>query len=236
MGASQGGGTGSPQGPGLPGSPPPPKPGTPPKPDSPEFPQLFARVTTSKGVFRFTMHPKEAPLAVTNFCNLARKQFFDGLPFIARTFVLRLTGRPWNGFDPGYTFRREFSSKLKFDGPGAVGMYKLEDKPETTTHPTLWFATVKEQERWTLDYTLFGTVVEGQGVVDSIQIGDLVTRVEIEGDPSPLFAKYAAQIRAWDEALAKSGWKPGATAPPPNEPAPRAAPQPPGSPPSPPPG
>ncbi|MBM4112585.1 MAG: peptidylprolyl isomerase [Phycisphaerae bacterium] len=167
---------------------------------------LFAKITTSRGTFRVALHAAETPLTVTNFCNLARKGFFDGLPVHLHTRVMRGSGRPFEGFHPEWTFRREFSPKLRFEQAGCMAMLRLGEGTAGTTNPTEWFVTVKQQPRWTLDIPIFASVVEGQSVVDQLRPDDSIVSVVIDGDPSPLFARYAKEIAAWDEGLARSGW------------------------------
>lgn len=181
------------------------------------------------------LHDKEAPLAVANFCNLARKGFFDDLPIPHYTRVLRGSGRPNGAFTPTWTFRREFSPKLRFEQAGCLAMFRLGEGTGATTHPTEWFVTIKHQPRWTLDYPIFGTVIAGQPVVDRLQKEDMIVKVEIDGDTKPLFDRHAKEIAQWDEALARSGWAPKHPSLPANTPptppttpgAPRGAPSPP---------
>jgi cyclophilin family peptidyl-prolyl cis-trans isomerase len=70
-----------------------------------------ATVDTDQGSFQITLDPQVAPKTVNSFVSLARKGFYDGLPFhrIAKDFVIQ-------GGDP------------KGDGTGGPG-YKLPDEP-----------------------------------------------------------------------------------------------------------
>jgi len=221
-------------------SPPAAAPAAPPATDA--LPELSALVVTNRGSFRFKLHSNEAPLTVANFCNLAAKGFFDGLPVHESTRVMRGTGLPSANFNPSWTFRREFNKRLRFDDAGCVAMRRLGEGGDATTHPTRWFVTIKEQPRWTLEHAIFGTVTHGMGVVHLLEIGDVIERVQIEGDAAPLLARHAQQIAVWDAALARSGWQPGQTwtPPPPLPPiaappaaSPSAPPAPPAAPPSP---
>ncbi|MDO8644639.1 MAG: peptidylprolyl isomerase, partial [bacterium] len=41
--------------------------------------KYFAVIKTTKGNIKIELYPKEAPLSVTNFTNLAQKHFYKGL-------------------------------------------------------------------------------------------------------------------------------------------------------------
>ncbi|MBX3354583.1 MAG: peptidylprolyl isomerase [Phycisphaeraceae bacterium] len=178
-----------------------------PQADTHELPKLSATVTTTKGPITFELHPDAAPVTVTNFCHLASNHFFDGAPINSRARVFRLMGSPWEGFDPGYRIRREFSGKYKYDRAGRVGMGRAE---KANAMPTQFAITVKEQPSWNLDVPLFGTVTDGQRVVDALEESDRILKIEIIGDPTPLYERYERRIAEWNQALAKAGWTPGA--------------------------
>lgn len=179
-----------------------------------QVPELSAVVTTEFGVFSFRLHAREAPLTVTNFCNLAKRGYFDGTQVFGNNRVAKYMGRFKENGTPQYTFKREFSPRIKFDGPGTVAMMKASELPNAGNHSTEWFVTIKNQERWHLDFTAFGTITEGQPVVNQLQRGSLIRSVKIVGDPSPLFAKYADRLAAWNAAIDATGWKPGDVPPP----------------------
>jgi peptidyl-prolyl cis-trans isomerase B (cyclophilin B) len=54
-------------------------------------------------------------------------------------------------------------------------------------------------------HTVFGEVVgpEDQQVVNSIQMGDRIESVEVQGDTETLFDKVRPQVDQWNEALDK---------------------------------
>lgn len=183
---------------------------TPPKPP-PTVGKLTAKVTTSRGPFTFELHAEEAPVSVTNFCHLARNGFFDGTVVNTKTRVYRIMGPALDGFDPGYRIRREFSNKLKHDRAGRVGVGRAPQKSDAI--PTQFSVTVKEQPSWNLDVPIFGTIIDGQTVVNNLDVTDRVLKVEVVGDPSALFEHYADRIKQWDAALKQRGWKPGGPPP-----------------------
>jgi len=160
---------------------------------------LLARVQTGKGQFTIELRVAEAPITCANFVNLVRRGAYDRSAVHDATRVIRQSGGPGRSFDPGYVIRREFSAKLMFDGPGMVAMQKAPDGAHA--HGTQFFVTVKEQPRWNLDIPIFATVSGGQDVVNMLELGDPIQRIEIDGDPAPLLARFAKEIAAWNTAL-----------------------------------
>ena len=170
-----------------------------PPPAPPAATPLLARVQTAKGQFTIELRVAEAPISCANFVNLVRRGAYDRSAVHDTTRVLRQCGGPGRSFDPGYVIRREFSAKLMFDGPGMVAMQKASDGEHA--HGTQFFVTVKEQSRWNLDIPIFATVSRGQDVVNTLAVGDAIERIEIEGNPVPLLARFAKEIAAWNTAL-----------------------------------
>jgi len=170
-----------------------------PPPAPPAAAPLLARVQTTKGQFTIELRVSEAPISCANFVNLVRRGAYERSAVHDTTRVLRQCGGPGRSFDPGYVIRREFSAKLMFDGPGMVAMQKAPDGAHA--HGTQFFVTVKEQSRWNLDIPIFATVSRGQDVVNTLAVGDGIERIEIEGDPAPLLARFAKEIAAWNTAL-----------------------------------
>jgi peptidyl-prolyl cis-trans isomerase B (cyclophilin B) len=170
-----------------------------PPPAPPAAAPLLARVQTTKGQFTIELRVSEAPISCANFVNLVRRGAYERSAVHDTTRVLRQCGGPGRSFDPGYVIRREFSAKLMFDGPGMVAMQKAPDGAHA--HGTQFFVTVKEQPRWNLDIPIFATVSRGQDVVNTLAVGDGIERIEIEGDPAPLLARFAKEIAAWNTAL-----------------------------------
>ena len=137
-----------------------------------------ATIETNKGKIRLRLEDQKAPKTVENFEKLAKEGFYNGLKFhrVIENFMIQ-TGCPHGTGTggPGYKFADEFHKELKHDGPGVLSM--ANSGPNTNgsqffiTHvPTPW-----------LDgkHSVFGRVLEGQDVVDSIQQGDKMLKVSV---------------------------------------------------------
>ena len=132
-------------------------------PDSP----YYSDIHTTYGSFRVELFPAQAPVAVNNFVVLARQGFYDGLIFhrVIEDFMIQggdPTGTGAGG--PGYRFDDEIESGLVFDSPGKLAMANAGPN----TNGSQFFITVAPAEWLNGKHTIFGEVIEGQNVVDSI--------------------------------------------------------------------
>jgi peptidylprolyl isomerase len=162
--------------------------------------KMIAVIETDRGEIRLELFAEEAPLTVANFANLAKRGYYDGLVFhrVIPDFMIQggdPTGSGRGG--PGYKFKDEFSSKRRHDGPGVLSM--ANSGPGT--NGSQFFITHKATP-WLDDrHSVFGKVLDGQDVVDSIQKGDAMKKVTIEGDTTALFEKHADQVAKWNKVL-----------------------------------
>ncbi len=163
---------------------------------------MYVTITTDKGNIQIGLFADQAPLTVANFVNLAQRGFYDGLTFhrVIPDFMVQGGCPEGTGTGgPGYNFKDEFVPSLKHEKPGVLSM--ANSGPGTNgsqffiTHvPTTW-----------LDgkHTVFGEVLgpEDQKVVDSIEGGDRITEIVVQGDPAGLYAKVQDQVDAWNKTL-----------------------------------
>lgn len=135
-----------------------------------------ATVVTSKGSFTIEFLPADAPLNVDNFIQLAKRGYFNGqtIPRVVPNFVVQ-AGDPrgdQNG-GPGYQIRCEIN-EVPYER-AAVGM-ALSGKD---TGGSQWFVTHSPQPHLDGGYTVFGRVIRGMEVVDTIARGDVIRRIVV---------------------------------------------------------
>ena len=172
---------------------------------------LYAKINTSKGDILLELFYDKAPLTVINFVGLTEgtlvfggaskatgRRFYDGLKFhrVINDFMIQggcPLGTGTGG--PGYKFADEFQSGLKFSGPGVLAMANAGP----ASNGSQFFITHVATPHLNGRHTIFGQVVEGQNVVDSIQQGDLIKTIEIirHGDKAQQFQTDQA---AFDQA------------------------------------
>ena len=124
------------------------------------------------------MHDDKVPKTIGNFEKLAADGFYDGLKFhrVIADFMVQ-TGCPkGNGTgDPGYKFEDEFHADLKHAGPGVLSM--ANSGPNT--NGSQFFITHVATPWLDGKHAVFGKVLDGQDVVDSIQQGDVMEQVTV---------------------------------------------------------
>lgn len=129
--------------------------------------QYFATVKMEKGgEFVIQLFPNKAPITVDNFVKLARSGFYDGTTFhrVIDGFMAQggdPTGTGAGG--PSYEFQDEFSD-LTFDKAGILAM--ANSGPNT--NGSQFFITFAPTPHLNGRHTIFGQVVEGMEVVNSI--------------------------------------------------------------------
>lgn len=126
-----------------------------------------ATVETEKGTFVIELLPRSAPKTVNSFIFLSKEGWFDNVTFhrVIEGFVAQTgdpTGTGRGG--PGYTIPNEIDPELKHDGTGWVAM--ANSGPDT--NGSQWYITLAAQAALDGDYTIFGKVIEGMDVVQSL--------------------------------------------------------------------
>jgi peptidyl-prolyl cis-trans isomerase B (cyclophilin B) len=137
-----------------------------------------ATIQTDRGTIRFELFEDKVPNTVANFVKLAEKGFYDGLKFhrVIQDFMIQ-TGCPegTGRGGPGYRFNDEFHPQLKHDGPGVVSMANAGPN----TNGSQFFITHVPCPHLDGKHSVFGRVIEGQDVVDSIRQGDKMVQVTV---------------------------------------------------------
>ena len=135
-------------------------------------------VVTERGNIVIELYPQHAPKTVNNFVFLAREGFYDGLIFhrVIRDFMIQggdPTGSGRGG--PGYKFEDETSGNPLKHGTGYLSM--ANSGPNS--NGSQFFITHSPQNHLDGKHTVFGNVIEGMDVVNAINQGDVMTKVEI---------------------------------------------------------
>jgi cyclophilin family peptidyl-prolyl cis-trans isomerase len=127
-----------------------------------------ANVSTSKGDIVIELYPDKAPLTVNSFVYLARKGWFNNVPFhrVLPDFVAQTGDPSGTGLGgPGYQYGLEILPDLKFDKPGVVGMAHAKDP---NTNSSQFFITFLASPNLDGQYTIFGQVTQGMDVVKKL--------------------------------------------------------------------
>ena len=150
---------------------------------------LFANIETNKGEIILQLELEKTPITVANFVSLAEgnnpkvakeflgKKYYDGIIFhrVIKDFMIQGGDPTATGSGgPGYQFIDEFTD-LTHSGPGILSM--ANSGPET--NGSQFFITHKETPWLNGKHTVFGKVVQGQTVVDSIAQNDTIIKVSI---------------------------------------------------------
>lgn len=144
--------------------------------------EIFAKLETTLGDVRVRLFHDKVPNTVENFVGLAegtnewthpdskekmKSPYYDGTIFhrVIPRFMVQagdITGTGAGG--PGYRFKDEFHPELRHDRPGILSMANAGPN----TNGSQFFITTVPTPHLDNRHSVFGEVVEGQEVVESI--------------------------------------------------------------------
>ena len=175
---------------------------------------LYAKIKTSKGDILIDLEFEKTPGTVGNFVALAEgnlensikpqgDKYYDGLKFhrVIPDFMVQGGCPQGTGTgNPGYSFADEFHTDLKHDKPGILSM--ANSGP--ATNGSQFFITHVATPWLDNKHTVFGHVIEGQDIIDTIAQNDIMESVEIikVGDPAENFNAVEA-FRSFEGAREK---------------------------------
>ncbi len=162
---------------------------------------MKATISTNKGDINLELFPEKTPKTVANFVNLAKRGYYDDLSFHRVIDNFMIQGGCPNGDGrggPGYSFEDEFDPELKHDQPGVLSMANAGPG----TNGSQFFITHVETPWLDGKHSVFGKVTseEDQNVVNSINQGDKIETVSIEGDTESLLSSVK-EVEMWNEVL-----------------------------------
>lgn len=148
---------------------------------------MYANIVTPKGTMKVELYEKEVPNTVANFVKLAKSGFYDGLHFhrVIPGFVIQ-GGCPYSRNlrdprvgtgGPGWQIKCETKAEKQYHDRGVLSMAHAGKD----TGGSQFFICHNRENTQHLDgvHTCFGQVVEGLDVIDKIQVGDLIEKIEI---------------------------------------------------------
>ncbi len=140
--------------------------------------RYVAVLHTTKGDIVIELYADQAPVAVNNFIFLAKQGWYDGVMFhrVLPGYIAQAGDPSGTGFGgPGYAFDNEISADLTFDGPGVVGMANAGPG----TNGSQFFITYVAVPQLNGNYTIFGRVIAGMEVVESLTPRDPSQAMEL---------------------------------------------------------
>ncbi|MDY6932719.1 MAG: peptidylprolyl isomerase [Spirochaetota bacterium] len=138
-------------------------------------------IETNRGNIELELYSQHAPKTVNNFIFLVREGFYDNVTFhrVISNFMIQggdPTGTGRGG--AGYSFEDEIEGNPLTHEKGVISMANAGPN----TNGSQFFITHSPQPHLNGKHTVFGRVISGQDVVDSIHQGDKMERVEIIED------------------------------------------------------
>ena len=137
-----------------------------------------ATFNTSRGEIACELFAKDAPKTVNNFVFLARDKFYDGTVFHRVIADFKVQGGDPAGTGrggPGYQFEDECKGNPQKHQVGSLSM--ANSGPNT--NGSQFFITHIATNWLDGKHTVFGKVLKGQEVVDTVQQGDKLIGVTI---------------------------------------------------------
>ena len=187
---------------------------------------MYAELETNKGTLIVKLEFEKAPNTVANFVTLAEgknsfvkdeykdKPFYDGITFhrVISNFMIQ-TGDP-NGDGsggPGYKFKDEFHPDLKHSKAGIVSMANAGPN----TNGSQFFITHTATPWLDKMHSVFGEVVEGNELINTIETNDVIEKVSIirigndakKFDAVKIFKNYYSKIAAAQKEAEKKAKK-----------------------------
>ncbi|MEX1202479.1 MAG: peptidylprolyl isomerase [Ferruginibacter sp.] len=138
------------------------------------------KIHTNKGVLTFELYDDATPIAAGNFKKLVSEGYYDGLKFhrVIPNFMIQGGCPDGTGAGgPGYSINCETNGEKQFHDRGVMSMAHRGKN----TGGSQFFICHSRQGTQHLDgvHTCFGKIIDGLDIIDDIQGGDLMQKVEL---------------------------------------------------------
>ncbi|HEY9731426.1 MAG TPA: peptidylprolyl isomerase [Drouetiella sp.] len=141
---------------------------------------------TTKGTIKVRIYKDEVPKTAGNFLDLVKRGFYNGLTFhrYEPGFCVQggcPKGTGTGGFvDPETKKERriplEVTKELKHSDAGVIAMARAQDPNSASSQ---FYFTLGPANFLDMQYAVFGKVVEGLDIVQSLRVGDVMKDVKI---------------------------------------------------------
>ncbi|MEP6914098.1 MAG: peptidylprolyl isomerase [Acidobacteriota bacterium] len=148
---------------------------------------------TAKGIVEFETYPEEAPKTVAQIVGLVQRNFYNGLRFHRAEYDLVQIGDPatrnmlkrdmWGRGNSGKPIGVSEITKKRRHLRGAVAM--AYPGSNATLADSQFYITTKAHPELDPKFTVFGHVIKGMEVVDTIQVADLLKKAYVKGPATP---------------------------------------------------
>ena len=141
---------------------------------------MQAKIHTTYGVMTVDFYQDDAPKTVENFVKLSKDGFYNGLTFhrVIPSFVIQGGCPQGTGVGgPGYSINCELDGNNQYHDRGVLSMAHAG----RNTGGSQFFICHGRDNTAHLDrnHTCFGKVIENVEIVDQIQQGDKIEKIEI---------------------------------------------------------
>lgn len=142
-----------------------------------------AEIHTEKGIMKVNFYDEDAPNTVANFIKLSKNGFYNGLNFhrVIPGFVIQGGCPDGTGAGgPGYSIKCELTGNKQYHDRGVLSMAHAG----RDTGGSQFFICHNRENTQHLDrnHTCFGKVYEGLDVIDEIEQGDEIIKIEVIED------------------------------------------------------
>ena len=139
-----------------------------------------AIIKTNKGNMKVNFFDKDAPGTVANFIKLSESGFYNGLTWhrVIPDFVIQGGCPKGDGTGgPGYNIKCELDGENQYHDRGVLSM--AHGGRDTGGSQFFICHSRKNTQHLDRQHTVFGKVVVGLEVIDLIQQGDSIDKIEI---------------------------------------------------------